>query len=63
MAYDLSEDNLTQGTGTILDSNKAKSDLDQTKYLFSQARLQAEDARLDLEAALQIPLDTPLVFT
>ena len=40
----------------MLDSNKLKSDLDQTKYLFQQAKLEAEDARLDLEAALQLPL-------
>jgi len=62
MAFDLSEDNLDQGTGTLLDSNKLKSDLDQTKYLFDQAKLLAEDARLDLESALQIPLNEPLVF-
>jgi len=62
MAYDLSEDNVTQGTGTLLDSNKFKSDLDQTKYLFAQAKLQAQDASLDLAAALQLPLDGPLVF-
>ena len=62
MAYDLSEDDVTQGTGTVLDSNKFKSDLDQTKYLYSQAKLQAQDACLDLEAALQLPLDSPLIF-
>jgi outer membrane protein len=62
MAYDLSEDSLTQGTGTLLDSNKLKSDLAQTKYLLQQAKLQSEDAQLDLAAALQLPLDVPLVF-
>ena len=62
MAYDLSEDNVTQGTGTLLDSNKFKSDLDQTKYLYSQAKLQAQDACLDLEAALQLPLEETLVL-
>lgn len=62
MSFNLSEDNLTQGTGTLQDSNQFKSDLDQTKYLYSQARLQAEDACLDLEAALQLPLDRPLVL-
>jgi len=62
MAYDLSEDGLTQGTGTLLDSNKFKSDLGQTKYLFAQAKLQAQDASLDLAAALQLPLDEPMVF-
>ena len=59
-AYDLSEDNLTQGTGTVLDSNKFKSELEQTQYLYSQAKHQAEDACLDLEAALQLPLERPL---
>ena len=62
MGFDLSKDKLNQGTGTELDSNKFKSDLDQTKYLFAQAKLQAEDALLDLEAALQIPFDRPLLF-
>ena len=62
MAYDLSVDNLNQGTGTDLDSDKLKSDLGQTKYLLAQAKLEAEDARLDLEAALQMPLDEPLIF-
>ncbi len=62
MAYDLSEDNVTQGTGTLLDSNKFKSDLDQTKYLYAQAKHQAQDACLDLEAALQLPLEGPLVL-
>src|ERR1019366_2002505 len=51
-----------QGTGTLLDSNKLKSDLAQTKYLFQQANVQSLEARLDLEAALQLPLDEPLVF-
>ena len=62
MAYELSEEGFTQGTGTLLDSNKLKSDLDQTKFLYSQAKLQAEDACMDLEAALQIPLDETLVL-
>ncbi len=62
MAYDLSEDNVTQGTGTLLDSNKFKSDLDQTKYLFQQAKRKAQDTCLDLEAALQLPLDELLSF-
>jgi len=62
MAYELSEEKYTQGNGTLLDSNKSKSDLDQTKYLYSQAKLEAENACLDLEAALQIPLDEPLVL-
>ncbi len=62
MAYDLSEDNVTQGTGTVLDSNQFKSDLDQTEYLYSQAKLQAQDACLDLGAALQLPLERPLVL-
>jgi len=62
MAYDLGENEYTEGTGTLLGSNKLKSDLDQTKYLYTQAKLQSEDARLDLEAALQIPLDKPLLF-
>ena len=53
MAYELSEEGYAQGTGTLLDSNKSKSDLDQTKFLYSHARLQAKDACLDLEAALQ----------
>jgi outer membrane protein len=62
MAYDLSEDGLAQGTGTELDLNKVKSDLDQTKYLYSQAKQQALDACLDLEAALQLPPGIPLVL-
>jgi len=62
MAYELSENNVDQGTGTELDSNKYKSDLDQTKFLYSQAKLQAENARLDLAAALQLPIDRPFVY-
>jgi outer membrane protein TolC len=62
MAYNLSEDNLTQGTGTELGLNQFKSGLDQTRYLYAQAKLQAENACLDLEAALQLPLDGVLVL-
>jgi len=62
MAYQLSEEGYTQGTGTLLDSNKFKSDLDQAKYLYNQAQYLAQEACLDLEAALQIPLERPLVF-
>ena len=62
MAYDLSIENLNQGTGTILDSKKIKSDLAQTKYLLQQAKRQAEDARLDLAAALQLPVNVRVVF-
>lgn len=62
MAYELSEYNLNQGTGTDLDSNKYKTDLDQTRFLYQQSRRQAFEARLDLEAALQIPLNRPLLF-
>ena len=62
MGYELSETNLTQGTGTELDSNKYKSDLDQTRYLYTQAKLQSEDADLDLAAALQLPAGTTFEF-
>jgi outer membrane protein TolC len=62
MAYDLSEENLAQGTGTELYANRLKAELDETQYVFSQAKLQAEDAVLDLKAALQLPLGDPLVF-
>jgi outer membrane protein TolC len=62
MSYDLSEDNVAQGTGTVLDSNKIRSDLAQTKYLYTQAKQQALDACLDLEAALQLPLGVALVL-
>ncbi|MDE2027180.1 MAG: TolC family protein [Candidatus Omnitrophica bacterium] len=62
MAYQLSRDNLNQGTGTLLDSSKYKSDLDQTRYLLAQAELQAESADMDLEAALQLPLGKPLAL-
>jgi outer membrane protein TolC len=62
MAYDLSEEEFKQGTGTLLDSNKFKSDLYQSRYLYSQAKHQAHDACLDLEAALQLPLNASLVF-
>jgi len=62
MAFDLSEDKLTQGTGTQLDANKIKSDLDQTKYLYKQARFEALDASMDLACALQLPIDVPFVF-
>jgi len=62
MAYALNETNLNQGTGTQLDSSKGKADLDQTKYLLSEAKLQAQNAFLDLEAALQLPLNKPLIL-
>jgi len=62
MAYEISEDGYDQGTSTLLDSSKYKSDLDQTKYLYAQAKQQADDARLDLEAALQLPLGEVLEF-
>jgi outer membrane protein TolC len=62
MAYELSVNNLSQGTGTELDSNKYRSDLDQTRYLYQQASLQAEDAYLDLAAALQLPVGVSFVF-
>jgi len=60
MAYELSEDGYTQGTGSLLDSNRFKSDLEQTKYLYQQAIQLAEDTSLDLAAALQLPLDASL---
>ena len=62
MAYDLGETGLAQGTGTLLDVNKLKSDLAQTHYLYQQAKVEAHDACLDLAAALQLSLDQPLVF-
>ena len=62
MAYEFGQTNLTQRTGTELDSSKHKTDLEQTRYLYQQATLQAEDARLDLAAALQLPIDGLLVF-
>jgi len=62
MAYDLSEENVAQGTGTSQDSNVFKTDLVQTKFLYSQAKQEALDACLDLEAALQLPLGETLVL-
>jgi outer membrane protein len=62
MSYNVALDNVTQGTGTDIDLNKFKSTLDQTKYLYAQAKEQAHDARLVLEAALQIPLNRTLIF-
>ena len=62
MALDLSAENLSQGTGTELDSNKVDSDLKQTQFLYQQAKEQAQSACLDLEAALQLPLDKPLAL-
>ncbi|MDE1919967.1 MAG: TolC family protein [Candidatus Omnitrophica bacterium] len=62
MAYGLSQESLSQGTGTQLDTSKDRSDLEQTQYLLAQAGQQAQDACLDLEAALQIPLGRALVF-
>ena len=62
MAYELSEESYTQGTGTLLETNKLKSDVSQTKYLYNQAKLQATEACLDLEAALQLPLDGQMIF-
>ena len=62
MAYELSEDHFVQGTGTELNSNNYKSDLQQTKYLLAQAKLQAQEASLDLAAALQLPINVPIVF-
>jgi len=62
MAYEISENSLNQGTETELSTNQFKSNLDQSKYLYAQAKHQAEDAYLDLEAALQLPTDRPLVF-
>jgi outer membrane protein len=62
MAYDLSQYNFNQGTGSDLDSNKSKTNLDQSKYFYNQAQLQAKEACLDLAAALQLPLNKPLVL-
>ena len=62
MAYNISENSLVQGTETELNTNKYRSDLDQSKYLYGQAKQQAEDAQLDLEAALQLPLGSALIF-
>ena len=62
MAYSLSEDRLSQGTGTSLDASRYKSELDQTSYLYQQAEQDALDARLDLAAALQLPADVPIIF-
>lgn len=62
MAYELGETNLLQGTGTQLDANQLKSDLDHTRYIYNQARLQARNACLDLESALQMPVGEALVF-
>jgi len=60
--YEVIEQEYTQGTGAEIDFNKAKSNLDETKYLYKQAQVQAKEALLDLEAALQMPLGESLVF-
>jgi len=60
MANDLGKNNLTQGTGTLLESSRFKSEFEETQYLYVQAQYQAKEAFLDLEAALQLPLDRPL---
>ena len=62
MAYELSQQNLNQGTGTELNSNQYSTVLEQTKYQYTQAKLQAEDACLDLAAALQLPVGEVFVF-
>ena len=62
MGYELSQENLAQGTGSDVDADKYKTQLDQTKYLYIQAQQQSHDADLDLEAALQISLKRPLVL-
>ena len=62
MGYSLTKANLSQGLATELDLNQSKTGLDQTKYEYAQAQIQAMDARMDLESALQIPLDQALIF-
>jgi len=62
MAYELSETGFSQGTGTAINANKYKSDLDQTRYSYQQAVVLALDACMDLAAALQLPLDQPLLL-
>jgi outer membrane protein TolC len=60
MSYLLGAHNLNQGTGTVLEYNRFKSEFDETKYLFDQAQYQAQEAFLDLGAALQLPAGAPL---
>ncbi len=62
MAYDLSVDNFSQGTGTSLDVNRYKAELTETQYAYIQAQESARNACLDLEAALHLSLKVPLVL-
>ncbi len=62
MSYQVSEFGYNEGTETLLSSNQSKSVLDQTKYLYGQARQVAQDAFLDLKAALHLPVTTNLVL-
>jgi len=60
MVCDLGEVSYAQGTETLIDLEKSKTDLDQTIYQYQQAQDQADEARRDLEAALRLPLNAPL---
>jgi outer membrane protein len=53
---------LKQGTASQSELNKAQMDLSLAQYLFKAAQARAEQARLDLTSALQLPLDQPIIF-
>lgn len=62
LQYKVFQIRLNQGTGSVSDLARAKMDLAQSQYLLKVCEVHAEEARLDLAAALQIPLEQNIIF-
>jgi outer membrane protein TolC len=60
--YDLVVLRLHQGTSSTFDLDQAKVDLAQAEYLLKAAQFHAEQTRLDLASALNLPLDQSIIF-
>ncbi len=52
-----------QGSGSSLDLKKAESDVAQSSFLFQRAQTQMLEDRVNLAAALKLPIDVPITFT
>ncbi len=62
LQYDIVKTRYKQGTASFSDLDKASVDLAQAQYSLSAYRTHARQMRLDLVAALKIPLDQPIIF-